>query len=120
MTERITSGRYPGYDVLTKRDTRSWNDKTREVIQARLCVPSGPAFFSIEEWQTLEALCDRVMPQPEGRPRVPLAAYVDRQLSAGKTKGYRFANMPQPGDAWKRGLAALEEVALREQRRPFA
>ena len=24
--------RYPGYDVLNKRDTVSWNDKTREVL----------------------------------------------------------------------------------------
>lgn len=120
MTERITPGRYPGYDVLSKRDTLSWNDKTREVIDARLSVPRVPVFLSIEAWQTLEALCDRVMPQPPGRARVPLAAYVDRQLSAGKTKGYRFAHMPQPAEAWRRGLAALDEVARREQGRPFA
>jgi hypothetical protein len=120
LTERITTGRYPGYDVLSKRDTPSWNDKTREVIDARLSVPSGPAFLSTEEWRTLKALCDRVMPQPKGRPRVPLAAYVDRQLLAGKTKGYRFANMPQPAEAWRRGLAALDEVAGRQQGRRFA
>jgi hypothetical protein len=120
MTERITRGRYPGYDVLAKREGLSWNDKTREVIEARLRVPSQPAFLSSEEWQTLEALCDRVMPQSQDRPRVPLAAYVDRQLLRGKTKGYRFANMPHPPAAWKRGLAALDEVARREQGRLFA
>ena len=120
MTERLTTGRYPGYDVMSKRKTPSWNDKTREVIDARLAVEARPAFLSADEWQTLVALCDRVMPQPEGRPRVPLAAYVDRQLLAGKTKGYRFADMPQPAEAWKRALAALDEVARREQGRPFA
>jgi hypothetical protein len=120
MSERVSSGRYPGYDVLSKRDTPSWNDKTREVIDARLAVDARPVFFSDDEWRTLQAVCDRVMPQPEGRPRVPLAAYVDRQLSAGRTKGYRFADMPQPAEAWKRGLAALDEAARREQERPFA
>ncbi len=120
MTERLTSGRYPGYDVLSKRDSTSWNDKTREVIDARVSVTCRPAFLSADEWRTLEALCDRVMPQPQDRPRVPLAAYVDRQLIAGKAKGYRFANMPQPAEAWKRGLAALDEVARREHGRPFA
>ena len=97
MTEHAGGGRYPGYDVLSKRDGQSWNDKTREVIDARLAMEPRPEFFSADEWKTLEALCDRVMPQPEGRPRAPLAAYVDRQLLEGKTKGYRFAGMPQPG-----------------------
>ena len=120
MTERLTTGRYPGYDVISKRNTPSWNDKTREVIDARLAIVPRPAFLSADEWQTLVALCDRVMPQPEGRPHVPLAAYVDRQLLAGKTKGYRFADMPQPPEAWKRALAALDEVARREQGRTFA
>ncbi|MBV8591429.1 MAG: gluconate 2-dehydrogenase subunit 3 family protein, partial [Acetobacteraceae bacterium] len=120
MTERPTTGRYPGYDVTSKRTTQSWNDKTREVIDARLAVEARPAFLSSDEWQTLVALCDRVMPQPEGRPRVALAAFVDRQLLAGKTKGYRFADMSQPAEAWKRALAALDEVAGKEQGRPFA
>jgi hypothetical protein len=120
MTERLTTGRYSGYDVMSKRNTQSWDDKTREVIDARLAVEARPAFLSPSEWRTLEALCDRVMPQPEGRPHVPLAAYVDRQLLAGKTKGYRFADMPQPGEAWKRALAALNEVAGRDQGRAFA
>ncbi|HEY1781364.1 MAG TPA: gluconate 2-dehydrogenase subunit 3 family protein [Roseiarcus sp.] len=120
MTERVGGGRYPGYDVLSKRDGQSWNDKTREVIDARLAVDSRPAFFSADEWKTLVALCDRVMPQPEGRPPAPLAAYVDRQLLKGKTKGYRLAGMPQPGEAWKRALAALDEVAQRRHGRTFA
>lgn len=29
---------YPGYDVFDKRDTLSWNDKTREVIDGRLAL----------------------------------------------------------------------------------
>ena len=120
MTERVTSGRYPGYDVMSKRDSQSWNDKTREVIDARLAVEPRPVFFSADEWKTLVALCDRVMPQPEGRFRAPLAAYVDRHLLAGKKKGYRFADMPQPGEAWKRALAALDEAARGKHGRPFA
>ena len=30
--------RFPDYDVLTKRDSQSWNDKTREVIDERLAL----------------------------------------------------------------------------------
>ena len=54
------------YDVLTKRDTPSWNDKTREVIDARLSVEARPEALSPEAWQALEALCQRIMPQPGG------------------------------------------------------
>lgn len=120
MTEKVTPGRYPGYDAMSKRDGPSWNGKTREVIDARLNPPDRPSFFSDAEWQALKALCNRVMPQPKGRPPTPLAAYVDQALSEGKTKGYRFADMPQPGEAWKRGLAALDEAGKREYGRVFA
>ena len=120
MTEQLTPGRYPGYDVLRKRESQSWNDKTREVIDARLRIEARPLFLAANEWRTLVAVCDRVMPQPAGRPRVPLEAYVEQRLSAGKSKGYRLEGIPQPAEAWKRALAALEQVAMQEQGRPFA
>jgi hypothetical protein len=37
--------RYPGYDVLSKRWTQSWNEQTREVIDRRLAAPREPRFF---------------------------------------------------------------------------
>lgn len=120
MTDDVTRGRYPGYDVLAKRNTPSWNEKTREVVDARVAIEPEPRFFADDEWRILEAVCDRVMPQPNGRPRVPIAALVDRQMLKGKTKGFRLADMPQPAEAWKRALAALEEVSVRDHGRPFA
>ena len=120
MSDEVTRGRYPGYDVLAKRDTVSWNDPTRAVIDARLAVEDRPTILDAAEWRALQAVCDRVVPQPAGRSRVPLAAYVDRQLADGRLKGYRLQDMPQPLDAWKRGLAALDEAAKRETGRLFA
>ena len=60
--------RFPGYDVLSKRDTPSWNEVTREVIERRLATPREPRFFTASEWRTLEALCGRILPQPPDRP----------------------------------------------------
>jgi Gluconate 2-dehydrogenase subunit 3 len=60
------------------------------------------------------------MENPRSALRPRHAAYVDRQLLKGKTKGYRFADMPQPAEAWKRALAALDEASVREYGRPFA
>jgi len=116
----VTSGRYPGYDVLAKRDTPSWNHVTREVIDRRVATENQPKFFDPTEWRTLVAVCDRVTPQPHGRSQVPVAALVDRQMLHGKLKGYRLADMPQPAEAWKRALAALEDLAMRAHGRPFA
>ena len=109
--EQMSNERYPGYDVLSKRHTPSWNEQTRRAINRRLAVPDGPRFFTAAEWQTLEALCGRIMPQPRDRPPVPLSAYVDEKLRIGREDGYRLASMPRQGEAWKRGLAALDEEA---------
>jgi hypothetical protein len=111
--------RYPGYDVLAKRWTQSWNEPTRQVIDRRLAIPHGPRFFSPAEWQTLGAVCDRIMPQPKDRPPVPLPAYVDQKLADGVLDGYRYAQLPPQGEAWRRGLGALDQAAEKAHGGPF-
>ena len=103
--------RYPGYDVLDKRETPSWDAVTREVIDRRLAVPREPRFFSAAEWETLAALCARIMPQPADREPVPLPAYVDAKITEDHQDGYRYAALPPQGEAWRRGLAALDAEA---------
>jgi hypothetical protein len=111
--------RYPGYDVLDKRDTPSWNDATRLVIDARMAVQDTPQFLDPEEWQTLTAICDRVVPQPAGRAAVPIAALVDRRLADDEREGYRQASLPPLREAWRRGLAALDAAAVNQHKRRF-
>ena len=74
------TGRFPGYDVLKKRNTLSWNEPTRRAIDKRVAVHPGPRFFSAPEWLTLGAVCARIVPQPKDRPPVPLPAYVDEKM----------------------------------------
>ena len=52
------------------------------------------------------------MPQPRDRPPVPLPAYVDQKMADGLLDGYRYAELPPQGEAWQRGLAALDAAAL--------
>src|SRR5579872_5086801 len=111
--------RFPGYDVLAKRWSMSWNQATREVIDRRLAVPRGPRFFSPAEWQTLNAVCARIMPQPKDRAPVPLAAYVDQKITDRLLDGYRYAEMPPQDEAWRRGLAALDQAAREMHGGPF-
>jgi hypothetical protein len=106
--------RYPGYDVLNKRHTPSWNEQTRNVVDERLAIdPERHTFFTEDEWLTLKAVCGRVVPQP-GRRRLqaPLAAMIDRKLQEGAGDGYRDARLPPAGEAWGRGLRALDAEAI--------
>jgi hypothetical protein len=41
-----------------------------------------------------------------------VAALVDKTLARGETDGYRPAGMPREGDAWRRGLKALNAESL--------
>jgi hypothetical protein len=107
------SRRFPGYDVLAKRRSPSWNEKTRQVIDQRLALPREPRFLTAEEFRTLEAICDRVMPQPVDRPPIPLAAMVDAKLYENNSDGYRDHRLPPLREAWRRGLAGIEAEARR-------
>ena len=79
MIQSNMATRFPGYDVLSKRHGPSWNDKTREVIARRLSIGSEPKFFTAEEFLTVVAVADRIVPQPPTRSRnIPVAALVDR------------------------------------------
>jgi hypothetical protein len=103
--------RYPGYDVMAKRHTPSWNEQTRRVVDARLSVPNEPRFFTLEEWATLTAVCARIVPQPSGRAPIPVAALVDNKLHTNAADGYRNARLPRMQEAWRCGLRALDEEA---------
>jgi hypothetical protein len=103
--------RYPRYDVLAKRSGPSWNEVTRRVIDQRLSLPREPNFFTEDEWLTLNAVCDRIVPQPKDRAPIPVAALVDHKMAIDKTDGYRHYQLPRMQDAWKRGLHALDQEA---------
>ena len=104
-------GRYPGYDVLAKRQTPSWNEPTRRVVDQRLAVSREPRFFTEAEYATLVAVCGRILPQPAGRPPIPVAALVDEKMHKGEGDGFRNVALPPMGEAWRRGLRALDEAA---------
>lgn len=108
MTE---PSRYPGYDVLAKRDTPSWNARTREAIAQRLATPNVPRFFDANTWAIADALCRRILPQANEADPVPLVALLDAKLLANHGDGFRKASMPYMREAWRRGLVAIDGEA---------
>lgn len=111
MSPHNVANRYPGYNVLDKRHSQSWDDITRRVIDKRIAVQREPRFFSAEEWATLDAVCKRILPQPTDRAPIPMAAMLDATLHDNQTQGYRIAPLPYEGPAWKEGLKALNHSA---------
>ena len=104
---------YPGYDVMAKRDTPSWNEQTRDVINRRLALdPDAHEFFTRAEWQTLRALCARIVPADETARPSPVAATIDVKMRERVSDGYRDARLPPMAQAWRCALAALEQEAL--------
>lgn len=112
---------YPGYDVLRKRDTPSWDAITRGVIAERLAVSADPRFFDAAEWRALQALCECIVPQRETDTRVPLPALLDAKLhGAAPGDGYRDVRLPPMREAWRRGLRALDAESRAMHGLPFA
>ena len=112
--------RYPGYDVLAKWSGPSWNEQTRDVITRRLSITPEPRFFTRDEYASVVAIADRIVPQPADRPPVPIAALVDRKLHDQTMDGYRVPDMPRDGEAWRLGLKALNAEAQSAYGKPFA
>ncbi|CAB3743251.1 gluconate 2-dehydrogenase subunit 3 family protein [Paraburkholderia rhynchosiae] len=112
--------RYPGYDVTMKRDTPSWDDVTRNVIDERLATPQNPHFFDAVEWRALVALCACIVPQDRQRPAVPVAALVDARLEKNTGDGYRDARLPPMREAWRIGLHAIDAESRARHELPFA
>lgn len=101
-------GRYPDFDVLEQAD--HWDEVTRRVVEARL-TPPPLRFFDEAQARTLGAFCDTVMAQ-DAEPRIPVLAFVDAKLWDGRLDGYRYADMPDDRETWRRVARGLDEAAV--------
>jgi choline dehydrogenase-like flavoprotein len=112
--------RYPGYDVLAKRDSPSWNEQTRRVINERLALdPGRHAFFTDSEWPTVLAICARLLGERRtDEPQTRVAAMLDEKLAKDSRDGYRDRKLPPQRQAWRLGLLALDaESVVRHEHR---
>jgi hypothetical protein len=109
--------RFPGYDVTAQSGT--WDEVTRAVVLRRLDPPPPLRFFTAEEGRTARALTDRLLDQDAAR-RLPVVEVIDGRLADGVGDGYRYADLPEDADAWRRSLMALDDDARAAFGRPFA
>jgi Gluconate 2-dehydrogenase subunit 3 len=110
-------GRYPDYDVLQQAD--HWDEVTRRVVLDRVESVPEIRFFELEEVETLTAFADIVLAQ-DAEPRIPVMAYVDQKLFNGERDGYRYFDMPDDDETWRRVARGLDEEARRRGQGRFA
>ena len=137
ICDRFAQSRLHGGSWSTLNVSRAWSVVTRYALEAFYAHPwawneigfGGPAyprgyarfgsphlagaereFFTDAEAATLTALCDNVLAQ-DSEPRIPVLAFVDAKHAAGKTEGYRYADMPPDGETWRLVARGLDEAA---------
>ena len=117
MTTPGDHGRFDGHDVLSQAP--AWDPVTTGVVLGRLGPPAPLRFFTEAEGATAAPLLDRLLGQ-DVEPRVNLVAVVDTRLALAMTDGWRYADMPHDGEAWRRSLAAIDEDARQKFGMAFA
>lgn len=90
---------------------------TREALRARLAPPPARArYLTDSEFATLAAACARLL----SRPGIDVAGPIDERLAAGTCDGWRYDALPPDGEAYRRGMAGLDQTARATFGAPFA
>lgn len=113
MQEQEFHTRYAGYNVLDKWASPDWDEQTREAVRKRLEEVPEIRFFTEKEARTLSAVAERIIPQPDrsAAEKVPLVPWIDEKLYEDKRDGYRYEDLPPQREAWRLGLAGIDETA---------
>jgi hypothetical protein len=112
--------RFPAYDVLAKRDTPSWDARTRDVIDERLALQLPDGALTATQMATLRVVVQHLCPDPPGRPATSTLAMVARKIAADHRDGGRHHRLPGTRECWQRGLDALEAEARARYGAAFA
>jgi hypothetical protein len=110
-------GRYPDYDVLA--NAKHWDPVTRELVLQRAREVPPVRFFDALEEEVLRPFLDVVLAQ-DAEPRIPVFEMVDKKMYEGKLDGYRYEDMPEDPETWRRVAAMLDRTARERGAPSFA
>jgi hypothetical protein len=109
--------RFPGYDVLG--EIGRWDATTAGAVLDRLTLPPPVRFFDLAEEAVGRALFDQLLDQHDD-PRVPVFELVDSRLAEAESDGWRYADLPEDGEAFRRSFAGLDDDACDSFGQDFA
>ena len=78
---------------------------------SRLGRPPDLRFFTPSQEAIATALCDRLLDQDAGPSAIPVVAMIDARLAGQETDGWRYADLPEDGQAWRDTLRYLDDDA---------
>ena len=102
-------GRYPDYNVLD--EVGHWDELTRQVVVDRVNEVPEIRFFTVPEATCLGVFCDLVTAQDRD-PKIPILNLVDAKLFEGKLDGYRYDDMPDDRETWRRVARGLDAATV--------
>jgi hypothetical protein len=83
---------------------------TADLVTSRTGIPPAVKFFTATEEACAAALLDLLLDLHD-EPRVPVLQMIGARLAAGETDGWRYADMPEDGQAWRDTLSFLDADA---------
>ncbi len=100
---------YPTGTVRRLLETDLVTNPTRTVLEKRLRETDDyqPTFFDAKTFAVLRAVCLRLIPQDS----VDCAAFVDKSLSENKSSGWRYDELPEMAETFKRGFDGIDETS---------
>lgn len=108
--------RFPGFDAAAQ--WKHWDPATAGAVLARLGPPQPIRYFTPEQHAIAETLCARLLALEPDCP-VSVVAMIDARLAEQETDGWRYADMPEDGEAWRISLAGLKSDAVDRYKTPF-
>jgi hypothetical protein len=110
-------GRYPDYDVL--ENAAHWDDVTRRAVFERVLEVPAIEFFTPAEEAVLRPFLDLALAQ-DSEPRIPVLEMIDARLVRGDGDGYRYDDMPEDGETWRRFAQHLLDDGFLDREDPLA
>lgn len=119
LPPRAQPGYYPGFSTLSQQ--AFWDEATRRVVLDRVNNVPPIRFFMPDELPTMQAVCDRILPQDDrdAAHKIAVANYIDDHLYHNRIDGYRYEDMPPDREAHRRGLAVINAIAEALYGQPF-
>ncbi|MGI8618782.1 MAG: gluconate 2-dehydrogenase subunit 3 family protein [Gemmatimonadaceae bacterium] len=109
------------WDVLANWRGPDWDEPTRAIIDRRINEIPPIRFLTPHEANTLDAIVERIVGPSvrfNGEP-IPVVPWIDAKLFDDVRDGYRYEELPPLREAWRLGLAGIDETARMVYARPF-
>lgn len=104
---------YPSGTVRALLVTDLVQDPAKLLLNSRLEKKETviPVFFDSRSFAMLQAVCKRLIPQPDRIEFIDLAGMLDGQMATDNGNGWRYDKMPPDKEAYISGLNGINESA---------